>query len=150
MLAKPYAGELWMVLAVDLPSSIRMAVERDLKDLGLTEADAFAEGLRNIRDARPPIQRAAQRLRGSPLSFLGEDDYESSRFLMHADWAEAARAHGGELVVGIPATNTVIFGRASDAAGLARLVAQEAARAQRKVSEQLFRWSAEGWQPLQR
>src|SRR5262245_54062111 len=59
VLVKPYVGELWMILAVDLPSSIRLATATTVKELGLSEAEGFAEGLRNVRDTKKPILQAA-------------------------------------------------------------------------------------------
>jgi uncharacterized protein YtpQ (UPF0354 family) len=79
---------------------------------------------------------------------LTDDAYQSSRILFHEDWSSVATQYGGHLIVAVPASDVVIFGRESDpvavkaVANLARKMFDDA---QHPVSTKVFRWTATGW-----
>ena len=151
IIAKPYVGDLWMVLAFSRSQLIGVANSETIKALGLEEAAAFAIALRNTREERKPILERSVPLRGTYLHILGEDSYESSRMLLHDDWAEVA-ARNGDLVVSVPAANSVIFGKGKTAEqikAMREVVSKQARTALQPLSAQLFRWRPNGWEVVE-
>ena len=110
--ARPYVGELWMVLAIDRPAFLVMATIDVLKRFGLDEQSAFGIALQNVARSKRPILDRALPLRGTHFQVLEEDSYEASRLLFHRDWAGVAQSRTGDLIVGVPAFNSIVFGRA--------------------------------------
>jgi hypothetical protein len=149
LLAKPYVGELWIVVGLNRNALIGLATTETLSKLSLDENAAFELALKNTREAKLPVLNRAVPLRGTRFEMVSEDNYESSRFLMHGEWAEVARVRGGDLIVSVPASNTIIFGAVRNPAqidDLRAVAVQEARKAPRAVSVQLFRWRANGWE----
>ena len=101
-----------MVLAIDRPAFLVMATIDMLKRFGLDERSAFDIGLQNVRRSKRPILDRALPLRGTHFQVLEEDSYEATRLLFHSDWAAVAQSGTGDLIVGVPAFNAIIFGRA--------------------------------------
>jgi hypothetical protein len=147
--AKPFVGDLWIAVIEDRKPLFAIATTDTLKQLELDESAAFALALKNTRDSKAPVLERAMPLRGTYFAVLSEDDYESSRVLMHEDWAEVAKNRRGDLLVSVPASNTLIFGSARSAVQIKELrdlAVQELQKAQRPLTAQIFRWRAEGWE----
>ena len=151
LLAKPYVGELWIVLAIKGSALIRMATSDTLQQLGLDESAAFELALQNIRDTKAPVLERAQPLRGTRFNIIAEDGYEASRLLMHDEWSAVARSRAGDLIVSVPASDAVIFGLVrdrDDIKALREIVASQARRTLVPISPQIFRWRPDGWELL--
>jgi hypothetical protein len=150
--AKQYVGELWIILAISGPSFTRYATADTLRILKLEEPAAYDLALKNTREAKAPILERALPLRGTRFQVLTEDELEPSRLLMHAEWAEVAKARPGDLIVSVPASNTVIFGSAltsDDIRTLRQIAINESRKAVRAVSPQLFRWQKDHWEVVE-
>ena len=151
LIAKPYVGELWVVLAIKGTALIRMATSDTLQQLGLAEPAAFELALQNIRDTKAPVLERAQPLRGTRFNIIAEDGYEASRLLMHDEWSAVARSRAGDLIVSVPASDAVIFGAVrdrEDIQALREIVASQARRTLVPISPQIFRWRPDGWELL--
>jgi uncharacterized protein YtpQ (UPF0354 family) len=149
IVAKPYVGELWMILVIHRANLVSVATMETLKQLGLDEASGFDLALKNTAALKGRALDRAVPLRGTHFETLNEDEYESSRLLMHADWAEVAKARGGDLIVSVPASNALIFGsirNTDQMKNMRNIVSQEAHKARRFVSSQMFRWRTDGWE----
>ena len=73
----------------------------------------------------------------------------SSRLIFHEDWAPIAEKLEGRLIVAVPASDTIVFGKEEDAAALdamAALAAEMTRKAERPISKSVFRWTPDGWQ----
>jgi hypothetical protein len=152
IIAKPYVGELWTLVVVHRATLVSVATSETLSNLGLDEASGLDLALKNTRALKGRVLDRAVPLRGTRFEMLAEDEYESSRLLMHADWAEVAKARGGDLIVSVPAANSLIFGsirNTDQIKDLRDIVLQEGRKARRFVSAQIFRWRADGWELLQ-
>ena len=91
-IAKPYVGELWIVLAISRTALISMATTETLKQLGLNEDSAFDVALANVTQAKPPVW-SAHPMRGSASSSWAK---RLDRPLAAAtQWAEVAKVRGG-------------------------------------------------------
>lgn len=149
LLARPLVPGLWVVPVVDSPRSMRMVVKQDLAALKLDEEALFELGRRNLREQLKPLGDVARVPRPGEIGRLGEDDYESSRLLLHGEWAELAERMKHQLVVMVPASNLLIYGEASNAQALQglRALGREAARGStRPLSLTLLRWTVAGWE----
>jgi hypothetical protein len=149
IIAKPYVGELWTLVVVHRATLVSVATSETLNNLGLDAAAGFDLALKNTRSLKGRVLDRAIPLRGTRFEMLTEDEYESSRLLMHADWAEVAKARGGDLIVSVPAANSLIFGsirNTDQIKDLRDIVLQEGRKARRFVSAQIFRWRADGWE----
>lgn len=149
LLARPLVPGLWVVPVVDSPRSMRMVVKQDLVALRLDEEALFELGRRNLREQLKPLADVAHVPRPGEIGRLGEDDYESSRLLLHTEWAELAERMRHQLVVMVPASNLLLYGEASNAQAVEglRALGREAARgSQRPLSLTLLRWTVAGWE----
>jgi len=149
LLARPLVAGLWIVPVVDAPRSMRLVTRDDLAVLKLDEEAMFELGRTNLREQLRPLRDAAPVPRARELGRLGEDDYESSRLILHAEWADLAAKMNNQLVVMVPASNLLIYGDGATAASLdaLRALGREAARGSpRPLSLALLRWTMAGWE----
>lgn len=149
LIQRPFVGSLGMAVVVDLPSSMRMFSADDAKALDVSEAAAIEVARKNLRvDLRPLADYEWPSAPGS-LGLISDSPYESSRLLLHDDWAPVAEALDGNLVVAIPASDALVYGRGDteEALGALRtLVDDVTRRAERPISKTLFRWTSAGWE----
>ena len=149
LLARPLVAGLWVVPVVDSPRSMRLVTKDDLAGLKLDEEGVFELGRRNLREQVKPLSEAAPLPRRGEIGRLGEDDYESSRLILHGEWADLAAQMNHQLVVMVPASNLLIYGDGATAAGLdaLRALGREAARGSpRPLSIVMLRWTVAGWE----
>ena len=146
-LAKQYLGELWMVLAIAGETVNWIASEKTLALLGLDAAAAFEIALKHTRQAIPRLPHVARPLQGPFSISIGE--YDSTRMLLHSDWAAVAPAHKGELLASVPATDVIIFGSSAtpeDAAQLKDLASRVMRNASSPLSTDVYRWRGNRWE----
>ena len=149
LVARPFVAGLWIVPVVDSPSSMRLVTKDDLVQLKLDEESIFELGRRNLREQAKPLAQVASVPRPGEIGRLGEDDYESSRLILHGEWADLAAKMNNQLVVMVPASNLLIYGDGATAAGLdsLRALGREAARGSpRPLSIVMLRWTVAGWE----
>lgn len=149
LMARPLVAGLWVVPVVDSPRSMRLVTKDDLAALKLDEEAVFELGRRNLREQVKPLRDVAPVPRQGEIGRLGEDDYESSRLILHAEWADLAARMNHQLVVMVPASNLLIYGDGATAAGLdsLRALGREAARGSpRPLSIVMLRWTVAGWE----
>lgn len=149
MLARPLVANLWIVPVADSPRTMRIVTKEDLAALQLDEEGVFELGRRNLRERLKPLGEVARVPRPGDVGWLGEDDYESSRLILHGEWADLAGGMKHPLVVMVPASNLLLYGEAGNAQALEALqgLGREAARgSQRPLSLVLLRWTVAGWE----
>jgi hypothetical protein len=148
---RPLAGDLWLVCVVDLPNAVRPLRQDDIAKLGLTEEQAIALGTQNTKAALPPL---AAKTRAAPqmgIAYAIGDFYDSSRLLLHDDWAELSRKMDGHLMVAVPATDMVVYGDGTTPAeveALHEFVLYAAGKAPRPISATLLLWTPAGWEAV--
>jgi hypothetical protein len=148
IVAKPYVGELWILVVVH-GTLVSVATTETLKQLGLDVAGGISLALKNTLETKLPVLDRAVPLRGTYFAVLAEDYYESTRLLMHAEWGEVAKARGGDLIVTVPASDSLIFGNVRNndqIKALQDIAIREARKSRRAVSTQIFRWRPDGWE----
>jgi hypothetical protein len=144
---RPVAGDVLMICVVDAPRGIKMLSRGDLGKLGLTEDQAIALGLKNVAATLPPLAEAAQEVPQTGVKATTGNFYESSRMLLHDQWAEMSKAMGGHLIVAVPQSDLLIFGNgAKDGAMIATFARNAASKAPKPISISLFQWTPTGWE----
>lgn len=146
-LARPLAPGLWTVGVLDLPRSTRAVHDGDLAALKLGEDEAFEAALKNVTGEYPRLDAGAN----VPIGRIGHytgSYYESSRLIDHAAWAGLAARMDGGLLVAVPSHDLVLYGPGGtrEAVDAMKTLARElAGRAQRPLSDRVYRWTPEGW-----
>lgn len=151
ILQRPLTAGLVTLVVVDTQSSASVLNASEAQSLGLTAAQAFEQGLLNLRQTLKPMSQPAQGLRHGGIGTLAGEYYESSRLLFPEDWAPLAKAQAGVLIVGLPAKDLLLYSADDSPAGLEALRAQVRdvmRRSPGPLSDQLLRWSKTGWQPV--
>lgn len=149
-IARPLAGDLWLICVIDRPQQVDVLTDRDLQMLGLSEDEAIALGTKNVAAELPPGSTVITPLwPRNGIGYITGHFYESSRVLMHEDWAALSQEMNGHLVVAVPVPEGVLYIEGKDQADLAALARVAEATAKnnpRKISVQLFRWVPDGWE----
>ena len=143
------AGGLVMVPAIDMPRTIRSATPGDSDALGLSTDELFELGLANLRAQLKPLMEVASVAKQGQIGHISSDIYDSSRLALHESWSPLAKAHGGKLIVAVPATNAVLY--IGDDAPLAieafRLFVKSVwSRTANPLSTELLRWTPKRWE----
>ncbi len=136
------------ILFADEAHAMRTIGARDLAVMHLDTASAYAVALRNMAVELQPIDRVVRRLAPRRVQVLSESPYESSRLLMHGDWAELSAAWKGHLLVAAPAADRVLFTDGADPDAVDAIVAEAKAdykTAERAISPDVFEWHHGGW-----
>jgi hypothetical protein len=150
VMTAPFAGDLVLSLAIDLPDGIMMANAKKLRDLGLDRDQAVALARQNLRAAYPSL--SYQSLDGGKVFVVAGDDYAAALMALPELWAPLAGEVEGDLIVGAPVRNRLYAAGSeatADMAGLRRLVAGNQ-DGDHPVSALLFKWSPEGFTEFQR
>jgi uncharacterized protein YtpQ (UPF0354 family) len=139
-------GDLWVILAVDLAESINILSAEKHASLGLEKKELIRLGIENV-------ERIVGRMEFSPygecFTLACESiDYASSVLLLDSVWDQAANLIAGDLVVAVPARDTVLFTGSANAKGLKEI--REAANyvtstGHHLVTETLMKRVDRGW-----
>ena len=144
----PLAGDLIAMGASDLPTVIRMIDSRTLTRLQLSNDEAIALAKDNMRADFKATLRMASRESRPGINMISGGPYESSLLAFPELWAGLAKKASGNLLVSAPAADVVLFSDADSAdavVGFGHVTRATLIEAERPVSENIFRWSAEGW-----
>jgi hypothetical protein len=146
---QPFVGALVSTVVIDSPATMRWASSKDLDALKLDPAGLRELARGNTHAALQPLASVAQPAPKGKLGAISGDAYTASRALFPADWAPMAKAQDGVLVIALPRPTTILYiGDASpNAMATLRQVAHEQmAAAPDGLSDQLLRWTPEGWE----
>src|SRR5258708_37004062 len=116
---------------------------------GVCQEEAVGIGKENVGAELPPVSAVISPLKPDAIGYITGHFYESSRLLMHDDWAALSQEMNGQLVVAVPVPEGILYAEGKDRASLDALtrVAEATAKGdQRRISTQLLRWGPEGWE----
>jgi uncharacterized protein YtpQ (UPF0354 family) len=108
-------ADLWIIYSVDLPERIVSFQRKDFgaMKMGLGELQALA--IKNLRNILPPIKQHGE----GPLYMLtAGGDYVASLILLDEIWDEMQTPIEGEIVVGIPSRDVLLFTGSGSKAGI--------------------------------
>jgi hypothetical protein len=144
-------GDNWLIVAADLPTTIKLPPQDELKGLGLTVDQALEVGERNMAAQMRRQIRAAVDSDHSGVQMISGDPYTSSLFAFPELWTPLAASFQGKLLVAMPATDVMLFGDGA-APGMARKIANTARTVMvhddHPLSLRVFQWSEHGWTPI--
>lgn len=148
---RTFADGLIALPVLDSPRTVRMLGSKDNTQLGLSEAEVYELGLRNLRATLKPLAEVAKPATVGQIGRVVGDTYDPSRLLLHDTWEPLTKAQSGTLIVAIPATDAVLYiGEDTPVAidALRSLVRNVLSRASNRLSDVLLRWTATGWVPV--
>jgi uncharacterized protein YtpQ (UPF0354 family) len=151
MQARPFIEGLYVLPVIDNPRTVRYLRQSDNEKLGLSADQVFELGLANLKQELPPLMSVAKVAGRKQVGNMVGSFYYPSRMLLVDSWAPLAQAQGGVLIVAIPATDAVFYiGEDTPVAidALRTLTRMVLARAPTKLSGDLYRWRAAGWEKV--
>jgi hypothetical protein len=151
MQPRPLVEGLYVLPVIDNPRTVRLLGESDNAKLGLSADEIFDLGVANLKAELAPLMDVAKVAVPGSIGQLVGNVYNPSRMILLDSWAPLAKAQGGVLIVAIPATDAVFYvGEDKPAAidALRTLTKTVMARAPSKLSGDLYRWRASGWEKV--
>jgi hypothetical protein len=136
------------LIYVDKARAMGTVSARELVEMHLSTDDAYRLGLRNLAADLRPIDQAIKALSPRGIGTLRDSPYESSRLLLHADWAKVSKKFGGHLIVATPSAEELLYADGSTAEAidaLSALARDRFAKAERGISPSVFEWQPERW-----
>lgn len=118
LIRHPLVADIEVCFAFQMPDGMRYATQADLVNLKITESALAEVAMRNFDEMTLETQWSSS---GSALIAELDGTYESSLLLMDNLWPEIEKALGGQIVVGVPARDSLIAVRADDAVQVAQL-----------------------------
>ena len=130
------------------PHGVKALTVGDIAKLHLSEDEAVALAGRNLAAALRPLGAVVHDLAPNGLGVINGDFYDSSRLILHDDWAPLSLKLHGRLVVAVPANDVLLYGEGKNRVALdaiAALAVETARRSQRPLSPSLLTWVPGGW-----
>jgi hypothetical protein len=146
---RPFADGLFVLPVLDSPRTVRYLAESDNAKLEMSADEVYQLGLANLSGELQPLMEVAKVAKHGQIGELTGNVYDPSRIVLLDSWAPLVQAQAGVLIVAIPATDALFYigedtPKAIDA--LRALSKTVLARAPAKLSGNLYRWRASGWE----
>lgn len=143
---RPIGGDLFMVLVSDSKDSVSMVSSATLKELGLSEEDAWLIAMPQTRSVVPKVPDAAA-VAKQWTGYQGPQ-YMGSMLGLTEDWAWLAEKAGPNLFVTAATDQLVIVGLSApgpDFDKLVRAVQEDCNAAERCISPHVYRFRSGKW-----
>ena len=108
-------GDLWIVYAVDLPEATTTLSDEERKRLGVAREELRKLTIGNLRHLLTGIKRFGD---GPSFLLTADGTYEASLLLLDALWEELAGSVEGDLMVGVPTRDVLLFTGSGSREGL--------------------------------
>ena len=147
--AKPLIGDLWVMCALDLPTAIQVLSQSQLSELKLSKDEALTACKDNVAAILSPLAPYRRDFPWAGVNVVTGDPYEASWLIFPERWTAIAESMQGDLLVAAPGVNALIYGSGTEAdsvSALAKAAAFVAARLQKPLSIEVFRWTPTGWE----
>jgi hypothetical protein len=147
MAVEPLTDDLVAVCYIDMPTAVRSALARDFEKLGLTPAEAMAQAKENLMAGFEDFAASLEDT-DEDVSIIEGDIYQSSWFALPEAWSDIAGRFDEDLLVAIPAYDTilVVLDTGDDAIiSLHEAAAEVAGESEQPLSRDIYRWSEDGW-----
>jgi uncharacterized protein YtpQ (UPF0354 family) len=144
-----FVAGLFILRVIDSTRTIRLLGESDNTKLGLSADEVYELGIANLRKDLPPLMDVAKVAGHGQIGQLIGNIYNPSRLVLLDSWAPLAQAQGGVLIVAVPATDAVFYvGEDTRTAieALRTLTKNLLSQVPNKLSGNLYRWRASGWE----
>ncbi len=107
--SKPFVEGLVIVPVLDTPRAVRPLTNLDLTALKLSQDEAHELGLKNLQSNLKPLPQVPKPAKPSEIAHISGNAFDSSRVLLHSQWASLAKDQGGTLIVALPATDVLLY-----------------------------------------
>jgi len=138
-------GDLWIVYAVDSPDAIRSLQQSQLEKLGIERHKLKQVAIENLRRILPPVEQHG----GDPYYMLtAGGDYVASLVLFDDLWVELGNNVKGNVVVGIPSRDVLLYTSDKSPEGIAAMrkaIEKITATGGYLVSTTMLRRQSGGW-----
>ena len=145
-IGRPIGGGLYALLASDSAEATAMAGDKALKEMGLTEQQAWDIAFRQTKAKLPPLPS------GKKLSKAGfayqDQEYLGSLLIDLAAWERISRDAGPDLFVTVVSDGFVLVGTIQAGAALEsfkQTVADDCKQQQRCISPYVYRFERGAW-----
>jgi hypothetical protein len=145
LLMRDMAPDLCMIVMVEYAERRRGLNVSDLGPLGLSAEEAWRTAqAQTLGDL--PRPGTLEGLESGRILALSDTEYAPSLLLDAEGWRAIAASRGG-VIVAVPADNLLVVAhpQVTDLAGLKRSIREAFEAADRGVSPNLYRWTAQGW-----
>jgi hypothetical protein len=139
---------LHALLFADQTMTMRLLGRQEIGQMHMSADAASAVALRNMASVLGPTDQAIGGVPPQRIGVLEGHPYESSRMLLHDDWAQVSARFGGHLIIAVPSAEQLIYGAGTSPEVVRTMsaMAHEAfARAERGISPSVFAWQPKGW-----
>jgi hypothetical protein len=139
---------LQALLFADQTMTMRLLGRQEIGQMHMSADAASAVALRNMASVLGPTDQAIGGVPPQRIGVLEGHPYESSRMLLHDDWAQVSARFGGHLIIAVPSAEQLIYGAGTSPEVVRTMsaMAHEAfARGERGISPSVFAWQPKGW-----
>jgi uncharacterized protein YtpQ (UPF0354 family) len=146
VVSEKLVADLNVLYAIDSKDSIAYLTETNRVALKLELAELRALAITNLKRLMTELSRHGQ---GPVYKLVADGNYESSLLLAEKLWDDQAKLVEGDVVVGVPAREVVLFTGSSSPAGLAELRAameEILTKGSHVVSRTLIVWRNGRWE----
>ena len=149
---QPFVDGFVSAVVIDSRNAVRWASSHDLDALKIDPAALRELARSNTHAGMQPLMTVATPAPKGKIGVIdGADSYTASRLLFPSDWAPLAKAQDGVLIVAVPRPTTILYvgdDSSNSVDALRTLAHQQMGVASDGLSEQLLRWTPEGWKTL--
>jgi len=149
---QPFIDGFVSAVVIDSRNSVRWASSHDLDALKIDPAALRELARTNTHAAMQPLMTVAPPAAKGQIGVIdGADTYTASRLLFPSDWAPLAKAQDGVLIVAAPRPTTILYigdDSSNSVDALRTLAHRQMGAASDGLSEQLLRWTPDGWKTL--
>jgi uncharacterized protein YtpQ (UPF0354 family) len=140
-----FAGDLWIVYAIDKPESMSTLAKTEAISMGLQLSDLRPLAIENLRRILPPIMQHGE----GPLFMLTAGaDYVASLLLFDDVWTEIQETIEGDIVAAVPSRDVLFFTDSTSKEGIEAMrssITRVINSGGYLVSSTMFRRTAAGW-----
>jgi uncharacterized protein YtpQ (UPF0354 family) len=111
-------ADLYIVYAVDLPTQIKTLKQEQLDALGISAESLREVAIENLRTMLPPLEKHGE---GPWFLLTAGNYYTASVLLLDAVWEQMQEFVEGDIVVAVPARDTLLVTGSASAGGITAL-----------------------------
>jgi uncharacterized protein YtpQ (UPF0354 family) len=145
---KKVLADLVLLYAFDMGDHFEWVARRDLKVLGISEAELHAVAIDNLRALNLEIgAKRAERV----MMLTAGGDYEATLLLLPDVWKSVGGMVEGAVIVGVPARDVLYVAGDSKPESLADLEAyttHSLSKVDKPLSRHLLKWTGTSWESI--
>jgi uncharacterized protein YtpQ (UPF0354 family) len=140
-----FAGDLWIVYAIDSNEAIRTLMKEQLEQLNLELSQLKSLAVENLKRILPPVEQHGE---GPVFMLTAGGDYVASLLLIDEIWEECKESVEGDIVAAVPSRDVLMFTGSNSQEGILALRKAVDGLSQTSaylISTTMFRRHSDGW-----